>query len=144
MMVFGVLALLAGGLCTVVCVKALTRRYRPAVRALRHGTRTEGVVSGIEARMAGSGSAARQVNRPVITFTDSKGTKVKYTETMTRLGSGKVGEHFTVRYDPTDPQQTATAATWADLRLQFVIGGCVVLLFAAVAVVGVLIIAGAM
>jgi hypothetical protein len=141
-MVFGVLALLAGGLCTVVSVRALGKRYAPAVRAIRHGAHAEGVVSGIESRVAGSGGSARQVDRPVITFTDSKGIKVKYTETMTRLGSGKVGERLSVRYDPADPQRTATAATWADLRGQFVIGSCVVLAFAAVAVVGVLIIAG--
>ena len=143
-MIFGVLALLAGGLCAVVSARALAKRYRPAVRAMRHGARAEGVVSGVESRVAGTGGSARQVDRPVITFTDSRGIKVKYTETMTRLGSGKVGERFTVRYDPADPQHAATAATWADLRLQFVIGGCVVLAFAAVAVVGVLLIAGVM
>ena len=126
-MILGVLGLLLFGYMLVLCVRVFVRRTMPPLRATRRGTSAQGVISGITTQAVGKGSSARQLERAVVTFTDSRGIKVKYTEMMTRPGSGKPGEHATVHYDPADPEHTATIASAADVRRQLVLGGVVFL-----------------
>jgi hypothetical protein len=141
-MFWGILSLIFGGGLGAITIIGGSRKLRPAVRAMRHGQTANGVVSEITTQVVGSGASARHLPRPVVTFTDARGIKVKYMETITRPNTGRAGERVTVHYDPADPEHMATIATWADMRRQFVVGGVLSLLFAAIFVNGVLLIAG--
>ena len=129
-MFWGILSLIFGGGFGTAAVIGIRRRLGPPLRAMRHGTVADGVISAITTQVVGSGTAARRLPHPVVTFSDARGIKVKYVELITRPGTGKAGEHFTVHYDPADPEHTATIATWADMRRR-ITGAVVVLLVAA-------------
>ena len=141
-MIWGILSLLFGGGFGAAAVIGGTRRLRLPFRAMRHGAIADGVISAITTQVVGSGTSAHRLPRPIVTFTDARGIKVKYMETITRLGSGKAGEHVTVHYDPADPEHSATIATWADMRHQIVVGAVLLLVLAALCVNGVLLILG--
>jgi hypothetical protein len=141
-MIFGIAALLLGGYMFVLCVRFFFRRLAPRLRAIRHGAQADGVITAVTSQTVGTGESGRRLARPVVTFTDARGIKTKYTETITRPGSGRAGEHVTVRYDPADPEHTATIAAWADLRYQLVGSAVVLLALLGMCATGVLVIAG--
>lgn len=141
-MLWGILSLIFGGGLGAVVIAGGSKKLRSAYRAVRHGAAANGVISAVTTQVVGSGSAAHRLPRPVVTFTDARGIKVKYMETITRPNTGQVGEHVAVHYDPADPEHTATIATWADMRRQFMVGGLLLLVLAAICVNGVLLIVG--
>lgn len=141
-MILGVLGLLLFGYLFVLSIKTFFRKLVPVLRAMRRGAQADGVIHGITTQVVGSGNSEHRLKRPIVTFTDSRGLKVKYTETMTRPGSGMTGEHVTVRYDPSNPEHTATIATWTDMRRQLVLGGVVFLVLIFMCATAVLLITG--
>ena len=141
-MFWGILSLLFGGGFGAVAVIGGSRRLRRPFHAMRHGAVANGVISAITTQVLGSGTSTHRLPRPIVTFTDAKGIKVKYMETITRPGTGKAGEHVTVHYDPADPEHTATIATWADMRRQIVVGAVLFLVLAAICANGILLILG--
>jgi Protein of unknown function (DUF3592) len=141
-MFWGILSLIFGGGLGAVTLVGGGRKLRPALRAMRRGEAANGVISAVTTQVVGSGTSAHRLPRPIVTFTDARGIKVKYMETITRPDTGRAGEHVTVHYDPADPEHTATIATWADMRRQLVVGGVLFLVLAAICVNGVLLILG--
>jgi hypothetical protein len=141
-MIMGVLGLLLFGYMLVLSVRVFIKRTMPPLRAMRRGTSAQGVISGKTTQVVGKGSSTRQLERSVVTFTDSRGLKVKYTEKITRPGSGRAGEHVTVHYDPANPEQTATIGTSDDARRQLVIAGVFFLALLFMIMTSVLLIAG--
>jgi Protein of unknown function (DUF3592) len=141
-MILGVVGLLFFGYIFVLGIRAFFKRTAPPLRAVRHGTSAQGVVTGVTTQVVGQGGATRRLERPIVTFVDAKGLKVKYTEKMTRPGSGTAGEHVTVHYNPADPEHTATIATVADIRRQLTVAGLFFLALLAMCATSVLLIAG--
>jgi Protein of unknown function (DUF3592) len=141
-MILGVLGLLLFGYMLVLCVRVFFKRTMPPLRAVRHGESAQGVITAVTTQVVGKGSSTRRLERSVVTFTDSRGIKVKYTEMMTRPGSGRPGEHATVHYDPADPEHTATIASGADVRRQLMLAGVIFLALIFLCATAVLLITG--
>lgn len=139
-MLWGILSVLFAGYLGVRVVGALAKRVAPAIRVRRRGERAQGVVTAVKVQEF-ERSAAR-LPRPVVTFTDAHGRRAQFMETFARPGSVQLGDHVSVYYDPADPEHTATIAAGPDVRRQVVLGGLVFLVFAAIFVNGLLLMAG--
>lgn len=126
---------LFGAIAFVITRQAM-RRVIPTVRIARIGQQTEGKVIRTEMLKGG------RYPFPVVQFIGSDGHRVHYLDRGSYRGLQQTGDTVVVRYDPKNPQGSATIlepqAAWRQL-LSVTIGFMV---FGAIAIVGVLLIIG--
>ena len=140
MIFWGILSILFGGYIGVRCIAAFMTRVMPMIRVRRRGTRTEGVVTAINA--ASYQRQTARLVRPTVAFTDSHGRRVQFVDTFAHSNFAKPGERRTVYYDPVVPERSATIASSSDVKREILVGGFVVLLFGGICVNGVLLLVG--
>lgn len=109
------------GMVVVRLVIEYYRRMVPVHRVRRRGARTDGLVNRVGIERAKTETVGYR-HRPVVSFRDSHGIKVTFTEKFTKRGSVEAGDRVTVYYNESDPQHTATITTDGDMRRH--IGGC--------------------
>ena len=135
-MVLGILGFLLGGLFTTLVIVGLLRKIVPTIRAIRLGERAEGVVTGNRTHQTKAQSG--KMLRPIVAFTDADGVPVEFEDFLVPAGFRQPGQHVTVYYDPADPKNTATLASWDDAKRQIWVSGLLIVLFGFVCVFGLL------
>jgi Protein of unknown function (DUF3592) len=135
-MLMGILGFLFGGLFCTLAVMSLVKKIVPTMRAMRLGQRAEGVVTANRTQQ--TQLPAGKIIRPIVAFTDADGTRVEYTDLLVPAGFRQPGQQVTVYYDPEDPKNTATLASWDDAKRQIWVSGLLIVLFGFVCVFGLL------
>ena len=135
-MLVGILEFLFGGCFAAIFILGIVKKTVPTMRAMRLGARAEGVVTANKTQQ--QQLPPGKIVRPIIAFTDANGLQVQYLDLLAPAGYREPGQHVTVYYDPADPKNTATLASWDDAKRFLLINGMVVVLFGFVCVFGLL------
>ena len=128
-----------GGLMTWLCVHVLYKRLLPTLWANRKGVEAEGKIVRVRVSKGRFGTN----HQPVVKFTTPDGRQVEFIDGVpSQQGLHQPGELVTVRYDPVDPEHSATLGEAGDVLRSVVIFSALSVLFIFMTVFGVLLMIG--
>jgi hypothetical protein len=137
----GILFVAFGGLMTWACMFSLYKKLLPALWANRKGKGA--VAEGKIARIRVSKNRFGTTHMPVVRFTTPDGQTIEFIDAIpANQGMYRPGELVTVRYDPVDPERSATLGAGTDVLRSVVIFTGLSVLFIFMAVFGVLLVIG--
>ena len=135
----GILFVAFGGLMTWVCVYVLGKSLLPKLWASRKGAVAEGKVVRIRVAKNRYGTT----HHPVVKFATPDGEQVEFIDSIpSQQGFHQSGDLVTVRYDPGDPQHSATLGGGGNVLRSVVIFTAVSALFIFMTVFGLLLATG--
>jgi len=135
----GILAVLFGGFMTWVMGFSLAKKLVPALRATRKGAEAQGRIVRVKVVKQRYGTR----HQPVVRFATPDGRTVEFLDAIpSQQGFHTPGDLVTVRYDPVDPEDSATLGGGTDALRSVMISVGVLTLFVFVTVFGLLLVIG--